>query len=144
MTTTGYTLFMFNIPLPLPELLDWAFWVPFFFRIMLAVLLLSEISRMRHGKNPSLISPNNTAPTPSARIGVLGILSLLSLFLILGMGTQIVGTVVACVMFFRVYQLMQVHSAENDTKRELLLLGALVALSLVFLGPGPYSIDLPL
>ena len=135
---------MLNLPLLFPNLLDWAFWVPFFFRIILALQLFREVIRLRKGMSPMLVSPTDTAPSPSARTGMVILLSLLGTLLAIGLGTQIVGVVTSCLLFFRSFQLMRKHNEETGAQREALILAAVVALSLVFLGPGPYSIDLPL
>jgi len=134
---------MYLVPSILPSLYDWGFWVPFFFRLFLAWQLYREARRLMGGNTSELLVAGTSAPTPSAQKTLAWIMMILSFMFFVGLGLQIVAVFVACAYFIRYVQLMK-NPNTSDTVRHLVLLSTLVSFSLLFLGPGPYAIDLPL
>jgi hypothetical protein len=144
-SSAGYTFSMHTIPSLLPSLYDWGFWVPFFFRLFLAFQLYREARRLMVSKEPELIRPNETAPTPSARKTLSWMMMVLSFLFFLGLGIQLIAVFTAIAYTVRAIQISKnPDKAGKGSLVELLALSALVSFSLLFLGPGPYAIDLPL
>jgi hypothetical protein len=133
---------MHSIPSILPSLYDWGFWVPFFFRLFLAYQLFSEAQRLFSGKTPELIT-YDSATSPSAQKTLAWILVVVGGLLLVGLGVQAVAVFTACAYLFQFVQLLKAPT-KNTPLRHLILLSALVSFSLLFLGPGPYAVDLPL
>jgi hypothetical protein len=126
---------MHSLPSILPSLYDWSFWVPFFFRMFLAFQLYRTARRVSQG-----MELTKGTMTPSARVALMWALMGLSASFFFGIGIQIVGALTACMYVLR---LSFIQQNDEDT-RDVFVAMALIAFSLVFLGPGPYAIDLPL
>jgi uncharacterized membrane protein YphA (DoxX/SURF4 family) len=134
---------MYTLPSILPSLYDWSFWVPFFFRLFLAYQLYTEARRLMRGEFPEIIRPNTTAPSPGARKTLAWMMITLSALFFFGVVTQLIGVFTAMMYLVRAVQLSTSASSDYKTK-ELLYASALISFSLLFLGPGPYAVDLPL
>ncbi|OGZ12994.1 MAG: hypothetical protein A3C93_03770 [Candidatus Lloydbacteria bacterium RIFCSPHIGHO2_02_FULL_54_17] len=121
----------------LPELLDWGWYVPLIFRLFLGIYLIGAgwaFTKKQEGPKD-----RNNVP---AFIGGGVALILLGLFFIAGIFVQAlgaIGLVLAITAFY--FRRRDIHAAE--TPQFYLLIG-IVSFSLVFLGPGPFSFDLPL
>ncbi len=120
-----------------PELLDWSWYVPLVFRLFLGAYLVGVgwMFTKRHAG----VKGDNSA---SAFIGGGILLVLLGLFFLFGIFVQALGAIgfvlSVVALFFR-----RGNPEAAETPRFYLLIG-IVSLSLVFLGPGPFSFDLPL
>lgn len=120
-----------------PELLDWSWYVPFLFRLFLAVYLCSIgwaiMKRYAAGENRD---------EAIAFIGAGALLVILGFSFLLGIFVQALGAIgfvlAVTALYFR-----RKHPQAAESAKFYLLIG-IVSLSLVFLGPGPYSFDLPL
>lgn len=120
-----------------PELLDWSFYVPFFFRIFLSCYLLT-VGYHLYNKHKVKDNEERLAWTIfSALIMVVGI------FLFLGVYTQIFGVITFAISLLAIYFKKQKSHDTPETIAFYILFG-LVALSLLFLSAGPYAFDLPL
>lgn len=123
-----------------PELLDWSWYVPFIFRLFLGIYLFSVGWVLV--KNRAKREDVGDAP---ALLGAGALLVILGFLFVLGVYVQALGAigfVLAMVaLYFR--KRIALTSIAAESTRFYLLIGV-VSLSLVFLGPGPYSFDLPL
>ena len=133
---------MHTLPSILPSLFDWSFWVPFFFRLFLAFQLYREARRLMKGGEDVLVVEGMSAPTPSAKKTLAWVMMLLSFLFFIGFGVQVIAVFTACAYILRMIQVSKLQ--KTDALQSLLFLSALVAFSLLFLGPGPYAVDLPL
>lgn len=124
---------MHSVPSILPSLYDWAFWVPFFFRIFLALQFYKMARDIAKGTG---LAP--TTMTPPARTTLSWMMLGGRALFFFGLGVQATGAVVACACLL--FALKMGRNAHHDH----LIALALISFSLVFLGPGPYAIDLPL
>jgi uncharacterized membrane protein YfcA len=119
-----------------PELLDWSWYVPLLFRIFLGWYLVHV--------GYSYIRRRSPAEPQSADALLWGgiLLALLGIAFFAGIFVQALGAtgfiLAATALYFRTRL-----GGNVDAPRFYVLVG-LVALSLVFLGPGPLSFDLPL
>jgi uncharacterized membrane protein YphA (DoxX/SURF4 family) len=119
-----------------PELLDWSFYVPLFFRIFLSCYLLMA--------GNTLIKNNTRKDTEKLAWEIFGSLIMaIGLFLLLGIYTQVFGTIAFVISLLAIY--FKKHKS-HDTPESIAfyLLFGLLSLSLLFLGAGPYAFDLPL
>ena len=128
-------LYMFSF---FPELFDWSFYVPFVFRIILGLYLLdvSFIIVRSH-----LEKHRGMADWTYIFSGVL--IALLAGCYFFGIAAQIVGVIGFITAALSLWLKYQKHPLLTETYWSYALFGIL-ALSLLFLGPGPYSFDLPL
>lgn len=133
---------MHSIPSILPSLYDWGFWVPFFFRLFLAYQLFSGARQVFLGKASDLVSYDSTT-TLLAQKTLGWMMAVVGALFFVGLGVQMIAVFSACAYLFRFIQLSKMSTSLSSLKN-LLLLSALVSFSLLFLGPGPYAIDLPL
>ncbi len=133
---------MYTLPSILPSLFDWAFWVPFFFRLFLAFQLYREARRLMQGGEDALVTEGMSAPTPSAKKTLAWVMMLLSFLFFIGFGVQVIAVFTSCAYLLRMIQVSK--RQKTDALQSLLFLSALVSFSLLFLGPGPYAVDLPL
>ena len=121
-----------------PQFFDWSWYVPFFFRLFLAWYLFAAGWVLTKTKEQ-----DQTPDTPLAW-WILGILvMLLGGALLAGIWVQLIGIITFSLSVIAIYFRRKGASFTHEGKKFYLLLG-LVALSLVFLGPGPFAVDLPL
>jgi uncharacterized membrane protein YphA (DoxX/SURF4 family) len=123
-----------------PELLGWWFIVPFIFRIFLSIYLFrAGIRVISDGDNDK-----RGERVLWAAVGAITVAT--AVFLLIGLYVQIAGLLAAALALFA----LLIKRANNNYTRyasgttEFYILFTLVSLSLVALGPGPFSIDLPL
>lgn len=120
-----------------PQLLDWGWYVPFIFRILLGFYFFSIGYSFTRSRS-----------TKSGQDGlawlILGALIItLSLGFFLGVYVQIVGVVGFIFSLMAIYFKHRNASFTPESVRYYMLLGV-VSLSLLFLGAGPHAFDLPL
>lgn len=123
-----------------PELYDWSWFVPFFFRMFLAwYFITSGYTLARAG--------DNGGENERFAWTILGaIITAVGGAFLAGIFVQVAG---ATGFVLAIFAIVLKHTAREEARRVVesqifyLLLG-LVSLSLVFLGPGPWAIDLPL
>ena len=117
-----------------PDLLDWSYYVPFFFRLFIGSYLVAV--------GVKIIQRGNTEGT-TTWIGLGGMLNMLGIAFIVGIAIQVDGVIGFVIALLASYtKHTNVVLASQTT--QFYILFALVCLALVFLGPGPYSYDLPL
>lgn len=120
-----------------PELLDWSFYVPFFFRLFLSCYLITA--------GYHLIKKNNKGDGEEkltwAIFGTL--VMLIGFFLLLGVYTQVFGVISFVISLFAIY-FKKSHSHNIAESITFYILFGLLSLSLLFLGAGPFAVDLPL
>ena len=121
-----------------PDLLDWSWYVPFFFRLFLGAYCCFVAWTLAH----------TSTETPSeedrfAWAGMRVLLVLLGVLFLLGIAVQALGAIGFILALFALF-LHAKHSPRAPESAAFYLLIGLVALALVFLGPGPYAFDLPL
>ncbi|OGZ08759.1 MAG: hypothetical protein A3D65_04115 [Candidatus Lloydbacteria bacterium RIFCSPHIGHO2_02_FULL_50_13] len=125
-----------------PELLywDWSWYVPFIFRVFLGVHLLYVGWAIV--KNRAWREAAGDAP---ALLGAGALLVILGLLFVLGIFVQALSAIGFVLAILALYFRKRFSPAYGiaESKQFYLLIG-LVSLSLVFLGPGHYSLDLPL
>lgn len=118
-----------------PELLDWSWYTPLLFRGFLVIYLFTFAI--------TLLRKHHTGNEKLADIGFSLFLTLLALIYLLGIYIQVGGAVgfsiAMTALFFRRH-----HKKELKESGWFYLLVALVSLSFVFLGAGPYAFDIPL
>jgi len=120
-----------------PQLLDWSWYVPLVFRIFLAVYLFAIGYSFAK-------APKDEKGGDGAAWMVFGILLIaLSVLLFVGIYAQIAGTIVFVISLIAMYFKYRKAQFTPESEKFYLLVG-LVALSLVFLGTGPYAFDIPL
>lgn len=120
-----------------PDLFDWSFYVPFLFRIFLSCYVIAV------GYS---FFKKSIAETEKDKLswGILGgLLIILALCLLVGLFIQVMGAITFVVSLIALYTKKYIIK-EIDESTTFYLLFALVGLSLVFLGPGPFAFDLPL
>ncbi len=114
-----------------PTLLDWNWYVPFLFRIFLGYYFFNLGLHMMKKNDESTWKI----------LG--GMSSIMGIMFVLGVVTQLLGVIAAVsslmLAYFKKKNLR--YSQESASFYTLL---ALVSVSLLFLGAGPYAIDLPL
>ncbi len=120
-----------------PELLDWSFYVPFFFRLFLSCYLLAA--------GYHLIKKNNRGEGEEKLTwGIFGTLIMaIGFFLLLGVYTQILGVISFVISLLAIY-CKKHHSHNTPESIAFYTLFGLLSLSLLFLGAGPFAFDLPL
>src|SRR3989339_1285597 len=113
-----------------PELLDWSWYTPLLFRGFLVVYLLTFVFTLLH--------KHHTGERKIADIGFGLLLSLLALMLLFGVYTQLAGAIglslATIALFFQ-----KRYKKELKESGWFYALVALVSLSFVFLGAGPYA-----
>lgn len=118
-----------------PELLDWSWYTPLLFRGFLVAYLLTFVF--------TLLRKHHTGERKIADIGFGLLLSLLALMLLFGVYTQLAGAIgfslATIALFFQ-----KRYKKELKESGWFYALVALVSLSFVFLGAGPYAFDIPL
>jgi uncharacterized membrane protein YfcA len=120
-----------------PELLDWSFYVPFFFRLFLGCYLLAAGYQLAKKHKA-------TRDEEKLTWNILGTLIMtIGLFIFLGVYTQIFGVISFAISLLALY--FKKHKS-HDTPESIAFyaLFALLSLSLLFLGAGPFAFDLPL
>lgn len=118
-----------------PELFDWSWYTPLLFRGFLAIYLCTLVF--------ALLRKHHTSNERLADLGFGILLTLLALMYLLGIYIQIGGaigfSVAMTALMFR-----KRHKKDLNESGWFYLLVALVSLSFVFLGAGPYAFDIPL
>lgn len=118
-----------------PELLDWSFFVPFFFRVFLGCYLLAVgyhlINKTRRDEEKLTWAIFGT------------LVMAIGFFLFLGVYTQIFGVISFAISLLAIY-FKKRKSHDTPESIAFYTLFALLSLSLLFLGAGPYAFDLPL
>lgn len=122
-----------------PDLFDWSFYVPFFFRVFLSMYIIGV------GYSFFKKSAGSTEKEEDKLSwGILGgLFIILALCLLVGVVVQVAGAVTFAMSLFAIYS-KKYAVKEIEESTTFYLLFALVGLSLVFLGPGPFAFDLPL
>lgn len=122
-----------------PDLFDWSFYVPFFFRVFLSLYILGVgYSFFKKSTDPAESSEDKLS------WGILGgLFIILASCLLVGVVVQVAGAVAFAVSLFAIYA-KKYNIKEIDESTTFYLLFALLSISLVFLGPGPFAFDLPL
>jgi FtsH-binding integral membrane protein len=120
-----------------PELLDWSFYVPFFFRIFLSCYLLT-VGYHLIKKNKAENDEEGLAWTIFGTL-----ITATGLALLFGIYTQVFGVVAFTISLLAIYFTKR-RSPDATESIAFYLLFGLVSLSLLFLGAGPYAFDLPL
>lgn len=122
-----------------PDLFDWSFYVPFFFRVFLGLYILGVgYSFFRRSAASTEKSEDKLS------WGILGgLLIVLASCLFVGVVVQVAGAVAFALCLFAIYA-KKYNVKEIDESTTFYLLFALLSISLVFLGPGPFAFDLPL
>ena len=120
-----------------PQFLDWGWYVPFVFRIFLALYTLRVgVSFIRQ--------QNKSTADSGATWGILGTLvAALGLLFFFGVYIQIAAVVGFSLAVLAGVLSKTYPSIVPESKAFYLLIG-IVSLSLLFLGAGPYAFDLPL
>jgi len=122
-----------------PDLLDWSFYVPLLFRVFLGLYILGTGYRLfKKSMSPTEKDGDELS------WGIFGtLLVLLAGSLIVGLFIQVAGAITFVVSILACYAKYR-NIKDADESTAFYLLFALVGLSLVFLGPGPFAFDLPL
>lgn len=120
-----------------PQFFDWSWYVPFFFRMFLAVYAL--------GFGVALIKHQETETTRSnvAWVALGTLVSILGLSFFFGVYTQLSGIIGASLATLAIV-LKNKHPMTAIESKKFYFLIILVSLSLLFLGAGPYAFDIPL
>ncbi len=113
-----------------PALLDWNWYVPFFFRIFLGFYFF----------NTGLLMLKKGDGSAWRTLGFLS--SLVGFLFIMGLFIQVLGVIASSSSLVLLFKKKQVRFLHESSTFYVLL--ALVSFSLLFLGAGPYAIDLPL
>ncbi len=111
-----------------PELFDLGWYVPFVFRVFIGIYLLYITS--------VIFTQKKHNPLTAFFLFLLGMMSLLGIFL------QAVGIILALGSLSRI-RLKKEHPQIFHEDVAFYILFAIVSLSLVFYGPGPFAFDLP-
>jgi uncharacterized membrane protein YphA (DoxX/SURF4 family) len=119
-----------------PEFFDWSWYVPFFFRVILAYYFITAGYRLTQHSDPTPTDRASWLIMGSIVIG-LGILFLAGLFI------QPAGVIAFSVSIVAIY-FAKKHATFVPESVKFYTLVGLIALSLLFLGPGPFAFDLPL
>lgn len=122
-----------------PDLLDWSFYVPFFFRVFLGLYILGV--GYRFFKKSTVLTEQDEDKLSWGILGAL--LVLLAGSMLVGLFIQVGGAITFAVSILALYAKYR-DIKEADESATFYVLFALVGLSLVFLGPGPFAFDLPL
>ena len=122
-----------------PDLLDWSFYVPFLFRVFLGIYILAAGYRFfKKSMSPTEKDEDKLS------WGIFGaLLVLLAGSLLIGLFIQVGGAITFAVSILALYAKHR-NIKDADESTAFYLLFALVGLSLIFLGPGPFAFDLPL
>ena len=121
-----------------PDLLDWSWYVPFFFRVFLGVYCCYLGYTLAQEEGPS-----TTEHDRFAWLGMRTLLVTLGLLFIAGIAVQALGSIGFTLALFALFLRTKQSPHASESSVFYLLIG-LVALSLIFLGAGPYAFDLPL
>ncbi len=122
-----------------PQFFDWSWYVPFFFRMFLAWYLLAAGYRIAKYRDAS--EPTEDSAVAWGLMG--GIIILPGVAFLVGAWVQIAAIMTFSLALLAIWFRKQGRGFTPEGKKFYLLLG-LVALSLLFLGPGPFAFDLPL
>jgi len=126
-----------------PILLSFAIFVPFIFRIIIALFLLQIIASLKNKISVTeYFQSKNFIFAKHIRFGLQIIFAISAVLIILGLYTQITSLVIT-------YFLLVVQSINKQisfTKHSNQVFGyvALISFSLLFLGAGAFAFDLPL
>lgn len=122
-----------------PELLDWAWYVPLVFRIFLGIYV-AQIG-WRYAATHARVDPKSSA----AYLFGGSLLFLFGVALLFGLFVQALGAIGFVLALAALYFKRAGRNVPEVTESgPFYVLFGLTALALIFLGPGPYSIDLPL
>lgn len=121
-----------------PDLLDWSWYVPLFFRCFLGAycvyvgwILLCKESKTEDERDRF------------AWVCLASILFFLGILFAIGLYAQALGSIGFVLALFTLY--LRIKNSPHVTESmAFYLLVSMVSLSLVFLGAGPYAFDLPL
>lgn len=118
-----------------PQFLDWSWYVPFVFRMLLALYTFSY--------GVTLLKKQKTE-ADSVSWSILGALVvILSLSYFFGVYIQLAGVIGFSFALLAVWLAKKNHTLVPESRMFYILIG-FVSLSLLFLGPGPFAFDLPL
>jgi len=119
-----------------PELYDWSWYVPFFFRMFLAAYLISL------GYEFAL--RGDREKTGRLTFGLLGgLFILISACFFIGLYTQLAAAAGFSLAVLALFTRSRHPFIGRESNVFYILIG-IVSLSLIFLGPGPFAFDLPL
>ena len=121
-----------------PELYDWSWYVPFIFRIFLGAYLCYNGWAIAHKHGHGVSADDRRA---WLYLGVL--IVMLGLLFVGGIYIQVLGAIGFALALVALFSKHKKHSVAEESFTFYALL-ALVSLSLIFLGAGPYAFDLPL
>lgn len=113
-----------------PTLLDWNWYVPFLFRIFLGYYFF----------NIGLVMMKKSDESAWKLLGILSVLA--GILFVIGIYIQLLGVVAFISALALTYTRKKVRFLHESATFYTLL--AIVSLSLLFLGAGPYAVDLPL
>lgn len=121
-----------------PDLLDWSWYVPFFFRIFLGAYCCYLGWMLAQEQ-----ADTATMHDRFAWLGMRMLLAIIGLLFIVGIAVQALGSVGFALALFALFLRFKRSPYAKESTAFYLLIG-LVSLSLVLLGAGPYAFDLPL
>jgi uncharacterized membrane protein YphA (DoxX/SURF4 family) len=121
-----------------PDLLDWSWYVPFFFRVFLGIYCCSLGWMLAHEQNAA-----TTEHDHFAWLSMRTLLVSIGLLFVAGIAVQALGAIGFALALFALF-LKWKRSPYAKESATFYLLICLVSLSLIFLGAGPYAFDLPL
>jgi hypothetical protein len=124
-----------------PELLDWYFFVPTLFRIILGTYLLFWGWRMLARTTFAPTPDHPSAPAASQAFGICFIA--LSALLYAGYLIQLVGAIVASLGILAILLRKKHPDVVPESVTSYVFLTT-IAFSLIFLGPGAFAVDIPL
>lgn len=121
-----------------PDLLDWSWYAPFFFRVFLGAYCCYLGWTL--AKEQSIAA---TEHDHAAWLGMRILLAILGLLFIFGVAVQALGAIGFALALFGLFLKWRRSPYAEESTTFYLLIG-LVSLSLTLLGAGPYAFDLPL
>ena len=121
-----------------PDLLDWSWYVPFIFRIFLGAYCFYISWSLIRNEGRKGVERDRFAWTSLGMI-----LFVFGTLFLIGLYAQVLGSVGFALAVVALYLRFKKVPQAQESFWFYFLIG-LVALSLVFLGAGPYAIDLPL
>ncbi|HEY9585069.1 MAG TPA: hypothetical protein VJJ02_00550 [Candidatus Paceibacterota bacterium] len=121
-----------------PDLLDWSWYVPFVFRVILGAYFCHiGFTLIQHEGHTEHKNDRSTW------IFLGALLFLLGLLFVVGLYAQALGSTGFALSLFALYLRAKKSHHVRESLQFYFLFG-IVSLSLVFLGAGPYAFDLPL
>lgn len=140
LSLTGCISAWYHIPMLslFPDLLDWSWYVPFFFRVFLGIYCCYIGYTLTQGE-----AHTTSAHDHWAWLLMRILLVTLGLLFIAGITVQALGSIGFTLALFALFLRLKDSPYTKESIVFYLLIG-LVALSLVLLGAGPYAFDLPL